>query len=1154
MLGTSGVLQKFCSVVGALLLFAGALSCASGNAGGDLDASATDAASVIADATIDAPTPDSGTTVGTCEECQGNQDCDDTHQCVATGGGKVCLQRCTPEDPECPDGFMCGGVETTFCAPIDGLCCVDGDDDTYGQGIACVGPDCNDSDATINPGMDDVCNGVDDDCAPATPDGTDDPALGDDCDGLDTDLCKEGVKICTLGSLVCDDATDDEIDVCDGVDNDCNPGTLDGSGEAEVGTACDSTADLDLCLDDKKICDSAAMMIICVDLPLGSLDLCDGVDNDCDPTTPDGSGDPGVGIGCDGGDTDLCLEGTTFCSGGVILCNDATGDAVDLCDGTDNDCDPSTLDGSGDPSIGGPCDGPDTDLCEEGLLLCSVGVLVCTDTSGNNLDVCNALDDDCNPATPDGAHDTGVGLACDGADTDLCQEGATFCSAAGTIACDDLTPGNPELCDGADNDCNPTTADGSGDALVGVSCDGGDTDLCNEGATFCGAGGVVTCGDTTGNTLELCDGADNDCNPATDDGADEVWLGAVCDGPDTDLCTEGIYECSGGAQSCTDGTGDNIDVCDAVDNDCNPATADGSGDSGVGVLCDGTDVDLCEEANTFCGAGGIIQCSDTTGDSFDVCDGVDNDCNPLTADGSGDSSVGVSCDGGDSDLCLEGTTFCSGGSVLCDDPLSDDVDLCNGVDDDCNPATLDGAAESWLGNACDGTDSDLCNEGVYVCTGATQVCTDSTGNNLEVCDGADNDCNGATADGADEAWLGNACDGADSDLCQEGVYVCTGSQTCTDTTGGNVELCDGVDNDCNPGTIDGSGDALVGVSCDGADTDLCAEGTTFCAGSIQCSDTSGNNAELCNGVDDDCNAGTLDGSGDPGVGVLCDGPDGDLCLEGSTFCSGGTTQCSDTTGTLTDVCDGVDNDCNAATADGSQDPLLGALCDGADGDACLEGTYSCPAGALSCSDTTGTIVDICDGVDNDCDVSVDELGGSTCPTQHTGAIHVSSWSCSGACVIAGCDSTYVDIDTLVGTGCECGPVDSWGGSCGAASVVSSSKGSTVNRTGYVSVAGQSDYFRINFSGSPTPPALWNPQIVLSDAFDGYRMDIKTTSCSDVACETGIPTGRTSWSMIYNEYLSTPIDIPAKPTAIIVRVYRPDGQASCVPYQLQVLNP
>lgn len=69
-------------------------------------------------------------------------------------------------------------------------------------------------------------------------------------------------------------------------------------------------------------------------------------------------------------------------------------------------------------------------------------------------------------------------------------------------------------------------------------------------------------------------------------------------------------------------------------------------------------------------------------------------------------------------------------------------EMCNGVDDDCNGNTADGADEAWSGGLCDGPDLDECEEGTYSCETAQQVCSDDTDDTVEVCDGLDNDCNG----------------------------------------------------------------------------------------------------------------------------------------------------------------------------------------------------------------------------------------------------------------------------------------------------------------------------------------------------------------------------------------------------------------------------
>jgi hypothetical protein len=108
-----------------------------------------------------------------CEICDENADCGEVRDlCIGMPGpddDTFCSIYCDPTDPEgCPDGFTCTELEreipTHQCMPDDGVCCIDRDGDEYGRGGGCTSTDCNDDDIEINPGADEVCDGVDNDC------------------------------------------------------------------------------------------------------------------------------------------------------------------------------------------------------------------------------------------------------------------------------------------------------------------------------------------------------------------------------------------------------------------------------------------------------------------------------------------------------------------------------------------------------------------------------------------------------------------------------------------------------------------------------------------------------------------------------------------------------------------------------------------------------------------------------------------------------------------------------------------------------------------------------------------------------------------------------------------------------------------------------
>ncbi len=125
----------------------------------------------------------------TCNDNIDN-DCDNLTDSSDSGCASLCVDADgdgygSNGDPSCPNGSeidcndnnmninpgaaeVCGNAIDENCdgtaedCPVD---CIDNDGDGYGMGADCLGMDCNDNDAAINPGAAEVCgNAVDENC------------------------------------------------------------------------------------------------------------------------------------------------------------------------------------------------------------------------------------------------------------------------------------------------------------------------------------------------------------------------------------------------------------------------------------------------------------------------------------------------------------------------------------------------------------------------------------------------------------------------------------------------------------------------------------------------------------------------------------------------------------------------------------------------------------------------------------------------------------------------------------------------------------------------------------------------------------------------------------------------------------------------------
>ena len=510
-----------------------------------------------------------------------------------------------------------------------------------------------------------------------------------------------------------------------------------------------------------------------------SAETCNGLDDDCDGETDEGScvdGDPCTSDDCNSGakqcnhdpiaDGGLCDDGSACTEGDTCKGGKCNAGPAKSC-GDDNPC----TDDACDPNLGG-CKNTNVangKVCDDASK-CTADT-VCTDgaCTGKAVDCDDAnacTSEACDPAVGCTSTDAD-GLACD--DGDLCTDKDACAGGACKGAAPDCPGGGPcvsALCDAKTGKCKTETKADVAPCEDGNKCTTGEFCLAGK----CQSGETKECSFTSDCLLGICDSESGKCVATTKEDGTKCTDGDAC--TDGDSCAKGL--CMGKGVTCLDEKGCTDDSCDKTKGCLYTPNAAPCDDGNACTLND-----ACAEG--ACQAGTAKPCDDQKDCTVDSCD-------PKTGDCLYDAKVyeGKNCPG-DGDACTVSDKCVAGECVIgkpkdCSDGDGCTADVCDPKTAKCSNEQMKPGAACNDGSLC--TYKDVCDDKAK-CVGTEVPCFDDKACTVDACVAATGQCTytpikpGESCDDGDLCTIGDKCD--DAGDCVVGLpKVCTDSNACTE--------------------------------------------------------------------------------------------------------------------------------------------------------------------------------------------------------------------------------------------------------------------------------------------------------------------------------------------------------------------------------------